>query len=282
MESARNPEQILRLFPGPVGTVTLCNLYLDDRLRPTGTLARPFVYASFIASLDGRISLPDPETRTRKPPAEITNPRDWRLVQELAAAADVLVTSGRYIRDLAAGEAQDSLPVSNSPEFADLLEWRRSRGLARQPAVAIVTRSLDVSIPDALLQSGRAVYVATGAAADAARIEALRLNGVRVLQAGSGERVEGRGLVAALAREGFGNIDMIAGAALLHTLLADCMFDRLYLTQACRVLGGTSFDTMLTGDRIDPPAEFKLRSLSLDAGNEGAFEQLFAVFDYVK
>lgn len=271
---------VLRLFPAPGGPALLRGLYLEESLRPSGTPARPFVYASFIASLDGRISLPDPKTQTRKVPRAIANPRDWRLFQELAASADVVVTTGRYIRDLAAGVAQDNLPVSNKPEFADLLEWRRARGLSPQPAVAIVTSSLDLPIPDALLHSGRPIYIATGAAADTSRVKTLTARGVRVLKAGTGNRVEGRALIAVLAQEGFGNIDMTAGAVLLDTLLVDGVLDRLYLTQACRILGGQSFETLLTGEQLDSPADFKLRSLYYDAAEAGAIEQLFSVFDY--
>lgn len=278
--SRNSQESVLRLFPGPGGPAPLRGLYLDESLRPSGTAVRPFVYASFIASLDGRISLPDPKTKVRKVPRAIANPRDWRLVQELAASADVLVTTGRYIRDLAAGVAQDNLPVSDKPEFADLLEWRRARGLAPQPAVAIVTSSLDVPIPEALLHSGRRIYIATGAAADTSRIAALTAQGVRVLKAGTGSQVEGRALVKALAREGFGNIDMTAGSVLLNALLNAGVLDRLYLTQACRILGGRSFETLHTGEELNPPADFKLHSLFYDAGENGAVEQLFSVFDY--
>lgn len=281
MTSNHGDKRALRLFPGPAAPVLLRGLYLDESLRPAGTPGRPFVYASFIASLDGRISLPDPDTNTPKPPEEITNPRDWRLFQELAASADVLVTSGRYMRDLAAGAAQAGLPIGEKPEFADLIEWRRTRGLAPQPAVTIVTDTLNIPISESLLGSGRPIYVATGSAADTSRAEALTARGVRVLKLGSGTRVEGQALIAALTREGFGNIDMTAGAELLNTLLADGAFDRLYLTQACRILGGRLFDTLLKGRALDPPADFKLRSLCYDAGEDNAFEQLFAVFDRV-
>lgn len=277
----RVEKQLLHLFPGPVEPVDLCGLYLDGWLRPAGAPTHPFVYASFVASLDGRIALPDPETKTHKAPHAITNPRDWRLFQELAASADVLVTSGRYIRDLAAGVAQADLPVSDQPEFTDLLEWRQTQGLAPQPAVTIVSGSLDLPMPEALLGSERLIYVATGAAADPAQVRILAARGVRILKCGRDSRVEGRALIAALAREGFGNIDMIGGAGLLNTLLADHIFDRLYLTQVFRILGGLSFDTLLKGHPLDPPASFTLRSLCYDAegGNAG---QSFAVFDYRK
>lgn len=273
---------VLRLYPGPAGAVPLHGLYLDEALRPAGTPAQPFVYASFIASLDGRIALTDPETNTTKVPRAIANPRDWRLFQELAASADVLVTSGRYVRDLAAGVAQDNLPVSTQPEFAELLEWRRARGLSPQPAVTIVTGHLDLPIPESLLQSGRPIYIATGATADASGVDAWARRGVRVLKAGAGPRVDGRALVAALAREGLGTIDMVGGSMLMHMLLADEVFDRLYLTQACRLLGGRPFDTILDGSLLDPPADFGLRSLCYDAAEDGEVGQLFAVFDFRK
>lgn len=268
---------VRRLYPEPAGEKPLCGLYLEDGLRPAGTADKPFVYASFVASLDGRVSLPDPETHTSKPPAAITNPRDWRLFQELAAAADVVVTTGRYIRDLATGGAQAALPVLDKPEFKDLHAWRREQGLPPQPAVAIVSGNLEFSLPEDLAESGRVVYLLTGDAASSSSAKALTSQGARVIRAGSGNEVEGRLLLDALRAEGFGNIDMIAGGVLLNTLLADGVLDRLYLTQVCRALGGVRFDTFVKGAVFDPPADFKLHSLCLDASDD--IEQLFTVFD---
>jgi riboflavin biosynthesis pyrimidine reductase len=274
---------MLRLYPGPVVETPLQGHYLDESLRPVGTPEEPFVYANFITCLDGRISLPDPESKTRKVPRAIDNPRDWRLFQELAASADVVVTTGRYIRDLAAGAAQSGLPVSDDPEFADLLKWRRAQGLAPQPALTIVSGSLNLPIPETIVHSDRPIYIATGAGADTSQVEDLTAQGVHLLELGSGDRrVEGHALIAALAEEGFGNIDMIAGSGLLDTLLADSAFDRLYLTQACRMVGGLLFDTLIKGHQFNPPARFKLRSLCYDAGDSSAIEQLFTVYDYQK
>jgi riboflavin biosynthesis pyrimidine reductase len=272
-----------KLFPGSIETRALHGLYLEERgFAPEPPLAdgsRPFVYASFVASVDGRIALPDPKTQTHVVPKATANPRDWRLFQELAARADVLVTTGRYIRDLAQGVAQDELPVSAKPEFADLLEWRRAQGLAVQPAVAIVSASLNLPIPRRVIESGRRVYLATGSAAGAEQVASVEAQGIRVLRAGEGMRVQGRRLVEALHAEGYSRIDMIAGAELLNTLIADGALDRLYLTQVSRLLGGLSFDTLIKGQRLDPPASLALRALHYDAGGGNEPEQLFAVYD---
>jgi len=98
---------------------------------------------------------------------------------------------------------------------------------------------------------------------------------------GDGTRVEGRRLIEALARESHRNVALIGGGEMLHALLLDRALDRLYLTLACRMVGGASFDTLLTGAALERAAGFQLEALHYDAGTpEGpGVEQLFAIFD---
>src|SRR4051794_38428206 len=142
MQQAPDGKNVLRISPGPSAPVPLHGLYLRDPLRPAARGAQPFVYTNFITSLDGRISLPDPQTAKRTVPRAIANTRDWRLFQELAACADSLVMSARYVRDLPRGITATSFPVSVKAEHGDLLQWRLEQGLAPQPAIVIVTASL--------------------------------------------------------------------------------------------------------------------------------------------
>lgn len=272
---------MLRLFPSPAERVPLQGLYLREQFAPPAERSRSFVYANFISSLDGRISLPDPRTAKRGVPRAIGNARDWRLFQELTASADAVLVSGRHPRDLIDGVSTRSFPVSDEPEYADLLRWRLERGLAPQPAVVIVSASLDLPPLGELVESGRAVYVATGAAAEAQKAARLHSQGVRVLTVGAGARVEGGRLIEALARESLWNIAMIGGGQTMRTLLVDDAVDRLYLTLACRTLGGVSFDTLLTGPVLERPVSFRLAALHYDAqGTDGSdVEQLFAIFD---
>jgi riboflavin biosynthesis pyrimidine reductase len=273
---------LLRIFPTPSGHIPLRGLYLSERFAPPAKPTRSFVYANFITSLDGRISLPDPRTLKRTAPRAITNPRDWRLFQELAACADAILTSGRYVRDAPNGVSAQSFPVSGKPEYADLVRWRVSRGLPAQPAVVIVTASLDLPPLRPLVASGRPVYVATGSTAAPHKVAAIEAQGVRVLGVGNGTRVEGGKLIEALAREAHQNIALIGGGEILDTLIVDDALDRLYMTLACRMLGGLSFDTLMTGPALERAAEFSLNALHYDAaGGESAVEQLFAIFDRV-
>ena len=272
---------LLRMFPGPGERVPLMGLYLHEPFSPPVRRTKSFVYTNFITSLDGRISLPDPRTEKFSVPPAIGNARDWRLFQELAAVADALVISGRYVRDLPQGVSARSFPVSGKPGYADLLRWRHAKGLAPQPAVVIVTASLELPPLAPLAESGRSVYVATGPAADPRKVAGLEGQGVRVLRAGNGTRVEGGRLIEALAQEGLWNVAMIGGGEVLHALLVDDALDRLYLTLACRMLGGRSFDTLLTGPVLDPAGRFGLEALHYDVESAGGsdVEQLFAIFD---
>jgi riboflavin biosynthesis pyrimidine reductase len=271
---------LVRIFPFPGEQVPLHGLYLSARFGPPAERSRSFVYANYIASLDGRISLPDPQTSRRGVPRAIANARDWRLFQELAACADAVLVSGRYVRDLKDAVSTAGFPVSEKPEYADLLRWRLARGLSPQPAVVILSASLELPPLGPLVDSGRPVYVATGEAADPRKLARFESQGVRVLRAGSGTRVEGRRLIDALARESQWNIAMIGGGEILNALVVDGVLDRLYLTLACRMLGGTAFDTLLTGPVLERAAGFRLEALHYDAeGSEAEVEQLFAIFD---
>jgi riboflavin biosynthesis pyrimidine reductase len=272
---------LLRIFPSPPLEVPLQRLYLSERFGPPVRPSRSFVYANYISSLDGRISLPDLKTLRRAVPPAIANARDWRLFQELAARADAVVVGGRYVRDLQRGVSTRSFPVSARPDYADLIDWRTDHGLAPQPAVVIVSASLDLPPLDAVASSGRLVYVATGEGADARKVASLEGQGARVLRVGGGTRMEGRRLIDALAQASHRNIAVLGGGEILNALVADDALDRLYLTLACRLLGGTAFDTLLTGPQLAPAAAFKLAALHYDAaGAEGSnVEQLFAIFD---
>jgi riboflavin biosynthesis pyrimidine reductase len=276
-----SPAIVLRLFPAPLEGVTLEGLYLAHDLRALGHAARPFVYTNFIASLDGRIALKSaPESSVVIPPA-IANARDWRLFQELAAQADVLITTGRYVRELEAGRAQDVLPLSPDPQYEDLLAWRVERELAPQPAVVIVSASLDFPVTDKILEVPREILVATGRNADPARAQALTAHGIEILIAGESDRVQGRRLIQALKQRGFSVIYSMAGPQILATLIADRLLDRLYLTQVHRILGAEDYNTIFTGPALLPPLDVRLHALYYDQQLPDDTGQLFGVYDRI-
>ena len=268
---------VTQLYPAPQRQVSLQGLYLD--LQQQADVASPQVYTNFISSLDGRIAIEQPITGQRGVPRAITNPHDWRLFQELAARADVLLVSARFIREFVRGTAQAKLPLSDEPAFADLHDWRVQQGLPVQPAVVILSSSLD--LPYELLRNftQRQVYVATGERVDPeakARIEQL---GVPVLCVGENLAVDGARLVTHLHAEGYRNIYSIAGPGVLATLLQARVLNRIYLTRVHRMLGGTSYDTLLEGSLLSPPSDFRLQALFYDDHEGKTCGQLFGIYD---
>ena len=270
---------VLQLYPVPGGEIELQGLYLKHNLQQLASAAQPLVYANFITSLDGRIAIPKPGTDTHQVPPTIANDRDWRLFQELGAQADVLITSARYFRQLAANNAQDSLPIGPEEDYADLRQWRIEQGLTPQPAVAILSSSLDLPLPALQFYRDRPLFVVTGDAADPQRVRNIEAEGVPVLRAGPGRRVTGNGLLRCLTAQGFNSIYGVAGPQVLHTLVSAGVLNRLYLTVAHRLIGGTKFDTMVWGESLTPVADLHLRYLYYDPHEPAGTGQWLSVYE---
>jgi len=269
---------VTRLFPAPRKDSPLEGLYLGHNLHGKGK-DKPFVYSNFITSLDGRIAIAAEGHTTHTVPDAITNLRDWRLYQELAGQADLLITSGRYFRQSIIGEAQAPLPVGEQAAYADIRTWRAAAGLTPQPDIAIMSSSLD--IPDAALEpySRRKIIVVTGEDSDPRKARSLQDNGVELVFAGSGSRVEGQQMISALAAHGYKSIYAIAGSAVFHTLLRARILDRLYLTITYQLLGGTTFDTLTRGTLLEPAQGMQLVSLYHDPHAPEGAGQMLGVFE---
>lgn len=267
---------VVPLYPRSGAPVPLRGLYLEAELPDSGRCG-PWVYSNFVATLDGRIALADPETGRLGVPASIADPRDWRLFQELAARADVIISSGRYFRDLRLGAAQDVLPLSSAPDFRDLHGWRRDNGLPPQPDVAILSAGLDFRLPDALLRQGRQVIVLTTSDAPAEARARHEAAGASVVAVNAGDGVAGDAAMRHLGACGYRRAYSVTGPYVLHTLLAADALDALFLTQRYRLVGGESYRTITEGSALRPPVDGRLESLYLDADGPDAAQQ-FARF----
>lgn len=270
---------MLRLFPGPPEEIALDGAYLAHRLHERGSAGAPFVYASFVVSLDGRIALRDPATGESRLPAGLVSGNDFRLFLELQAQADCMVTHGGYLRDLAAGRLDDVLQVGTQEATRDLARWRADNGLAPQPALVIASASLDFPMPDSPARHGQRVVIATGAAAPAERVARWRAAGHEVLVAGAGASVEGGALADELGRQGLRSIYLLTGPRMLDTMLRDRRLSRLYLTSVHRLLGGESFHSMLAGPELGDAGRLRLCALHYDASAPDGTGQFFAHFE---
>ncbi|MDQ7011998.1 MAG: dihydrofolate reductase family protein [Mariprofundaceae bacterium] len=264
-------ESVLRLFPAPQEELPLKGLYLGLNLHRQAGNGDVLIYGNYIASLDGRIAVKNPDSGEFEVPETIANDRDWRLYQELAAQADIMLTSSRYFRQFEKGCAQDLLPVGMQDAYADLLDWRKSQGFSAQPAVAILSNSLDIPLSALSGLMERGVYVFTHEDAETSRVAVLEAEGVCVRAAGASE-VQGKQLKTQLAGLGFRSAYMIAGPQVHHTLLAAGVLERIFLTTHYSLLGGSEFHTVLDGD-LPAPVRGDLLSLYSDPAGGQSFAQ---------
>jgi riboflavin biosynthesis pyrimidine reductase len=240
-----------------------------DRPRPSGS----YVYTGYIASIDGRIAL---EGSSGAPQAT-RNDRDWRHFQELMMQADVVLASGRYVRDKkVGGTVQSIIPAADDPSVADLIDWRREQEIPLRPALAIVTSKAGFD-PEVAASLADEVIAVLGEEPDADTMATLTDAGITVVTAGRNGRVAGDLLLSALADLGHHVLFSAAGPQVFHTLIP--VLDTLYLTLAGRLLAGRAYSTLLEGDELEVPPSFDLASAYLDPEGPGGSVQLFLEFN---
>jgi len=273
--------ELLQLYPPPSREVALEGIYLShDIRREAAEGGRAFVYTNYVVSLDGRIAVPRRDRPGLTVPKAIANERDWRLFQELAIQADIIITSGRYLRDYADGHVQEILTVYDDPAFADLQAWRSEQGLSPQPDLAVISASLSFPIPPVLLESGRRVVVFTVDGADPARVEALEAQAGEVYAVGA-TTVDGARLVEKMTELGYRTVYNSTGPKVLRMLLAGGALDRLYLTHANRLLGGEIYSSIVEGELLEPPFDMTLSHLYYDPLALDGLGQMFVAYDRV-
>jgi riboflavin biosynthesis pyrimidine reductase len=271
--------QILELYPQAGPMRALDGTYLAHGLHLLGTSAQPFVYANFVSSLDGRIAVVEAHTGESYVLEDLTSGHDWRLFQELQAQADCMVTHGGYLRALAARKFQDILQVGVAKDALDVGRWRSAHGLTRQPAIAIVSRTLDFPVPPSLARHDQAVHIITGPDAPADRVAGWRDRGYEVIVAGSAASVEGAPMIRELGARGYARLYLLAGPQMLETVVRDGSLSRLYLTLTHQLIGGEMFHTLTAGPRLGRAGRLLLHTLYYDAVAPKGTGQWFASFD---
>lgn len=203
-------------YPGR-GEHDLADVYAD--LPPAGR--DRWVAINMVTSLDGAVAV-----------GGVSGPLgadgDRAGFRALRAAADVVLVGAGTARAEQYGPPRPS---------AQARAGRRARGQAPVATVAVVSRSLDLTGADRLLDADSGVVVVTTDEASADRGDVLRRRGVRVLPAGSGE-VDLAAALDALAGDGLGRVLCEGGPRLNHDLLLAGLVDEVFVTVAPLLVGG--------------------------------------------
>ncbi|MDX8384074.1 MAG: dihydrofolate reductase family protein, partial [Ghiorsea sp.] len=155
------------------------------------------------------------------------------------------------------------------PDFSDIKAWRKQQGLKPQPDVVILSHTLDIPLAALATLRERKLTVLT-TSQEQGKIMALQDIGATVLHA---DQVTGSFIKSCLRQLHYRSAYMIAGPHVFQTLLADGSLDSIFLTTAMRLLGGTSYHTILEHELVQP-LPLQLQSMYWDA----AFGQLFQQF----
>lgn len=278
-EEHNTSKHLLRLFPTPAQEVPLAGLYLDHQVHKLGTKKHPFVYANFVSSLDGRIALAETQYGDTYIPQSIMTASDFGLFMELHTQSDCLIIHGGYLRALATKKLGNILQVGNYPKYAGLINWRKNTKLTAQPAIVIVSASLDFPMHESLKNKQQAVYIATGLHADPSRVDKWKKQGYTIIFCGTDKLVQGTALVQQLSLLGYKSIYLIAGPQMLDTLVRENQLSRLYHTLTHQLIGGEHFRTLLVNSELGEKGNLTLKSLYYDASLPSASGQFFMQFE---
>ncbi|MCF6521967.1 dihydrofolate reductase family protein [Streptomyces sp. JJ36] len=219
-------------------------------------LARAYAYppgfhvrANMVASLDGA-------SVWRSRSGGLSGPADQALLAVLRALADVIVVGAETARRERYGPAE---------EHPHLLASRLAAGRPRTPALAVVSRRLD--LPPPLLEqpappgAGTLVFTTRSAPPDARR--AVERHGLEVVEAGE-ERVEVHRMLEVLAGRGMRAVLTEGGPRLLAQFQAAGALDELCLTLSPLVTAGDA-PRILRGPALGPdPQPMRLEGLLAD------------------
>lgn len=273
-------KKLIRLFPGPGETEPLHGLYLRRPMLADGNLSRPFIYANFLSSLDGRIALYDLYEDQHILPSQLKCEEDFQLFLELYAQADCIITHGGYMRSLAAGRLGNVLQLPNGESLNYLHEWRADQGMAASPDVVILSGSLDFPWHDSLDSSGQNVHIATGGKAHDDRRQAWQQAGHQIHQFGNSDHVDVEKLMEFLSQQGYKSVYLVAGPHLLNDLIVHGWVDRIFLTISLQFLGGESFKTLLSGPVLGDQGCLQLQRLYMDPQGSNGASQWYSEYNF--
>ncbi len=193
----------------------------------------PWLRANMVATVDGAAGSPDGRSAT------ISSDADRRVFGRLRALADVVLVGAGTAR------TEGYRPARVRPELA---ERRRASGQTAVPAIALVTRSLDLDLGSELFADAPVrTVVVTAASSDPDRRS--RVAEVADLVVAGEADVDLSLAVAALRERGLQRIHAEGGPRLLGDLTAADLVDELLLT-VTPLLAGGSYDGDATVPRV--------------------------------
>lgn len=185
-----------------------------------GSRPRPWTLANMVSSLDGKAAL---NGRSGK----LGGPLDRVMFQAIRALADVVLVGAQTVRTERYGPIQLS---------QDLQSARSDAGMAPNPLLAVLSRTLSLPNDRGLLDAPEGLVLMTGADAAPDRIRQAEDSGIRVEQLGESDSTVAAALDR-LSETGAHVVLTEGGPSVLADIIEADRLDELCLTLAPRLLG---------------------------------------------
>ena len=223
---------------------------------PDWPVPTAWLRANMVMTVDGAARSPNGLS------ADISSDADRRVFGRLRGLADVVLAGAGTVR------AEGYRPARVKPDFA---ARRAEAGQMAAPAVALVSRSLDVDLTSALFTepSTPTIVITSSSSDDARRAQVAEV--ADVIVAGD-DRVDLHRAVAALNERGLHRIHAEGGPSLLADLAARGLLDELLITLSPVLAGGSYADgssvpRILAGASIpESPRPLRLHHVLEDDG----------------
>jgi riboflavin biosynthesis pyrimidine reductase len=234
------PAELARLYDGDLGLADAC------------------LYANFVATLDGIVSIPT--LRNSNTFIAGDNEADRFVMGLLRAYADAVLIGSGVLRASPRGTWRaDAIYPPAAREYAAL---RETLGLPAAPEIAVLTGSGSIDPEHPLLASGALVVTST---AGAERLRAVVPEAATVLALADEESIDLRLVVDALHERGHRRILSEAGPHTFGGLLEAGVVDELFLTSSPLLVGdggpGSRYSLVEGADLV--PAATRARLLSV-------------------
>ena len=271
-------KEVVCLYPDFGVAEPLQGLYLRQNFCADRDASRPFVYANFLSSLDGRIALRESQQEHYQLPTTLKSDEDFRLFLELYAHADCIVTHSGYMRSLVAGRLGNVLQIPRLEWTQYIHAWRKEQGMSPAPDVIIVSGSLDFPWHESLSESQQNVYIATGAKPSEECKQQWLQRGHSVHELGQGSQVDAQALMEFISQQEYRSVYLVAGPQLLQEILTHGYLDRFFITMCHQLLGGEDFKSLIPERLLAEKGNMQLRRLYMDSENSSMLGQWYAEF----
>ena len=249
------------------------SMYLQPLLSDIKPSNKPFYYANFLSSLDGRIAIHNEEYSTLLTPDVIKSDIDYNLFCQLHAQADCLVTNTNYINGLNNGYYGDILSQRNKK----LINWRKTKKLHHSQKIIILSNSLNFKISDKIEKYKKNITILT-TCSNKRKIEYFKKNDYKLSKV-VGKNITPICLHKYVVKEKCKSVYFIAGPRIVEQMIAKKLLDRLYYSTNLKMVGASNYDTLIRGEFLNKCVNIYLKEMFIHT-KENEVQNIFQIYDF--